>query len=123
MSAAATKRQPANAGNGRVRRIPSAAMLKMEERAKKAEAEARFWEGVAEAESHPLRMKILRALRDDFHRTSASSLSKLFQEPLGNIAYHAKVLKERGLLEVVDEIQRRGAMEKIIRVTRKARRG
>jgi DNA-binding transcriptional ArsR family regulator len=94
----------------------------LEERCEKAEAEAKFWEEVAEAESHPLRMMILRVLRDDFPQASPNSLHKLLKQPLSNVSYHAKVLRDRGLIRVVDEIQRRGAVEHILAVTKKARR-
>lgn len=99
-----------------------AEITELRERAERAEAEVRFWEGVAEKEVHPLRLRILRTLRDDLPQASPNSLSKLYQLPLGNVSYHAKRLRELGFVEVFKEVPRRGAMEHIMRVTKKARR-
>jgi DNA-binding transcriptional ArsR family regulator len=58
---------------------------------------------------HPLRMRVLMALNDRV--ASPTNLSQEFDEPLGNVAYHTRVLVELGCLELVRTEQRRGAIE------------
>jgi len=57
---------------------------------------------------HPLRMRIFRLLHSP---GSATELSKAMGESVPTISYHIGVLREAGLVEVVDEVRRRGAVE------------
>jgi DNA-binding transcriptional ArsR family regulator len=65
---------------------------------------------IAKALGHPLRLGFLRALRGA-DMLSPSEYADRSEEPLGNIAYHVKALREVGLLEVAELVPRRGAME------------
>jgi hypothetical protein len=40
-----------------------------------------------------------------------SVLQELTGEPLGNVSYHAKALREAGVIEVSETAKRRGALE------------
>ena len=42
---------------------------------------------------------------------SPSEYARDFGEPLGNVSYHVKALREAGVLEVAAQVPRRGAME------------
>lgn len=59
--------------------------------------------------SHPLRVQILAALEHEVK--SPNELSKLLDAPLGNIAYHARRLEALGLVKLVEQTPRRGAVE------------
>jgi DNA-binding transcriptional ArsR family regulator len=69
--------------------------------------------------SHPLRQRILQQLVE---RGSASpkQIAVLLDEPLGNVSYHVKMLREFDCVELVDTRQRRGAIEHFYRATRPA---
>src|ERR687883_205532 len=61
------------------------------------------------AMAHPLRLRILAALE---HRTaSPSELADELDAPLGNVSYHVRQLHGLGLLKLVKETPRRGAIE------------
>lgn len=68
--------------------------------------------------SHPLRVEILL----QYGRKpvmSASDLSEILAEPLGNVSYHVKKLREsqpRPMLTVVKREPRRGAIETYLQV-------
>lgn len=65
--------------------------------------------------SHPLRHRILQALN---HRVaSPSELAKELGEPLGNVAYHVKILAEYDTIEQVRTAPVRGAVEHFYRAT------
>jgi DNA-binding transcriptional ArsR family regulator len=65
--------------------------------------------------SHPLRYRILQALN---HRVaSPSELAKELGEPLGNVAYHVKILAENDAIEQVRTAPVRGAVEHFYRAT------
>lgn len=116
MSAATSK------GRGRVSHRPSQQQLEEAlEAAKRAEAEAEFWKGVASGTSHPTQVKILNLLRNDFPRSSPSEMSKILEEPLGNVSYHTKELRDAGLIEEVDNEPCRGALKHIYALTEKGR--
>ncbi|HET7454277.1 MAG TPA: helix-turn-helix domain-containing protein [Solirubrobacterales bacterium] len=68
---------------------------------------------VLRALNHPLRRRILRELGSG--PASASSLAKVFDEELGAVSYHLNqvLARECGVVELVDTIARRGALEKI----------
>lgn len=65
---------------------------------------------VARALGHPLRLQIMRELRSR-KTVSPKELTDALQEPLGNVSYHMSVLRKAGAVEIVELIQRRGAME------------
>jgi DNA-binding transcriptional ArsR family regulator len=66
---------------------------------------------LAKSLSHPVRMALIRALRDG-GTLSASEFAKTDKAALGVISYHINGLADTGVLEVVETIQRRGAMER-----------
>jgi DNA-binding transcriptional ArsR family regulator len=66
------------------------------------------------AMAHPLRLQILAALE---HRTaSPSELADELDAPLGNVSYHVRQLHGLGLLKLVKETPRRGAVEHYYRL-------
>jgi DNA-binding transcriptional ArsR family regulator len=65
---------------------------------------------VAKALSHPLRLAILRTIRDR-RKLSPSEYSRETDEPLGNVAYHVNTLAAAGVLEIAATAKRRGALE------------
>jgi DNA-binding transcriptional ArsR family regulator len=66
------------------------------------------------AMAHPLRLRILDALE---HRTaSPSELAEELDVPLGNVSYHVRQLHGLGLLKLVKETPRRGAVEHYYRL-------
>lgn len=71
---------------------------------------------VLRALNHPLRRRILRTLVDG--KESASSLSKKLRVNLGLISYHLNQVlnKECEVVELVEMVPRRGAVEKIYRL-------
>lgn len=70
------------------------------------------WEAVAKAHLHPLRLSILELLTVDGGRPlSPNEMAFELQEPLSSVAYHVGQLRTKGLLKVVREEQRRGAVE------------
>jgi DNA-binding transcriptional ArsR family regulator len=74
---------------------------------------------MAKAMAHPLRAKILSHLND--HGTaSPADLSRVLDEPIGNVSYHVRMLLDLDCVELVDTRQRRGAIEHFYRATRRA---
>lgn len=71
---------------------------------------------VLRALNHPVRRRILRALVDG--SGSASTLSKKLKMNLGLVSYHLNqvLAKECGVVELVDSVPRRGAIEKFYRL-------
>jgi DNA-binding MarR family transcriptional regulator len=74
-----------------------------------------FWERLARAETHALRIRILNALSAD-EASSPNELAKVLEEPLGNVSYHVKSLVKTGFLELEKTEPRRGAVEHFYRV-------
>jgi DNA-binding transcriptional ArsR family regulator len=69
---------------------------------------------LVKAMAHPLRLRILGALE---HRTaSPSELAEELDAPLGNVSYHVRQLHGLGLLKLVKETPRRGAVEHYYRL-------
>ncbi len=68
---------------------------------------------VLRALNHPLRRRILRELGSE--PASASTLAKTFDEELGAVSYHLNqvLARECGVIELVETVARRGALEKI----------
>ena len=65
--------------------------------------------------AHRLRVQILEALQG--RKASATDLEGELRTPLGNVAYHMRVLRECGCLEKVGTAQARGATETFYTVT------
>jgi DNA-binding transcriptional ArsR family regulator len=70
---------------------------------------------LAKALGHPLRVEILDLLHIR-HEGSPTEFSTLLDRPLGNVAYHFKVLADFGCVTLVRTEQRRGATEHYYRV-------
>jgi len=64
---------------------------------------------------HPVRLRVLDIL--NARVASPSELAKELNEPLGNIAYHVKILEETGSIELVRTAPVRGALEHFYRAT------
>ncbi|HTT95880.1 MAG TPA: winged helix-turn-helix domain-containing protein [Solirubrobacterales bacterium] len=62
---------------------------------------------------HPLRVKILEVVQ--VRNASPSELTELLAAPLGNVAYHVRVLEKCGCIEQVATARRRGAVEHYFR--------
>ena len=73
-------------------------------------------ERLAKALSHPLRQRILQRLNDAGVR-SPNELSRELGDPLGNVSYHVRILRELDCVELVRTEQRRGALEHYYRAT------
>jgi DNA-binding transcriptional ArsR family regulator len=67
-------------------------------------------ERLAKALSHPLRQRILQRLNEGGVR-SPNELSRELGDPLGNVSYHVRILRELDCVELVRTEQRRGALE------------
>ena len=65
---------------------------------------------LAKALSHPLRQRILERLSAG-GEASPKQLSRVLEAPLGNVAYHVRILERLGFIELVGTRQRRGALE------------
>lgn len=64
---------------------------------------------VVKALAHPLRVRILGALERG--TASPNELAAELDAPLGNVSYHVRQLASAGLLKLVRETPRRGAVE------------
>src|SRR3954453_11942993 len=67
-------------------------------------------ERLAKALSHPLRQRILQRLNEGGVR-SPNELSRELGDPLGNVSYHVRILRELDCVELVRTEQRGGALE------------
>jgi DNA-binding transcriptional ArsR family regulator len=65
---------------------------------------------VIDALNHPLRRQLLRDLHEGSNR-SATGLADSIKPALGNIIYHLKVLRDRGLIRQTGSKRNRGARE------------
>ena len=70
----------------------------------------------ARAMSHPTRGAILRLLRRNGTVSPARAVDELDDVSLGTAAYHFRTLQRLGLIEVAEEIPRRGAIEHVYRL-------
>jgi DNA-binding transcriptional ArsR family regulator len=73
-------------------------------------------ERLAKAFSHRLRLRILRRLAES-GVASPSELADALGEPLGNVSYHVRILRELDCLELVRTEPRRGALAHFYRGT------
>ena len=71
-------------------------------------------ERLAKAFSHRLRVRMLHRL-SEAGEASPSELADALGEPLGNVSYHVRVLRELECLELVRVQPRRGALEHFYR--------
>jgi DNA-binding transcriptional ArsR family regulator len=74
-----------------------------------------FWERLARAKTHATQMRILKSMQEAEEPLSPKLLSDQLEEPIGNVSYHVKCLKEVGLLELSHTRPRRGAVEHFYR--------
>jgi len=73
---------------------------------------------LAQALSHPLRAQLLVLLNE--RPASPNELARQVGERLENVAYHVRVLRDLGCIELVDTAQRRGAIEHYYRAIERA---
>jgi DNA-binding transcriptional ArsR family regulator len=74
-------------------------------------------EEIARALAHPLRIAILAALNKRV--MSPSAFARRFDEKLGNVSYHFRVLLDYGLIEEVETRPVRGAVEHFYRAVKR----
>src|SRR6188768_242297 len=72
---------------------------------------------VAKAMAHPLRIQIVAMLNQRV--MSATMIAKELDEPLQNVAYHFRILREKGLIEEVDSRPVRGSTEHFYEPTKR----
>jgi len=68
-----------------------------------------------EALRHQLRREILRTMFGR-PRISPSEIAEILRKPLSGIGYHVRVLANRGVIELVEEVQMRGTMQHFYRL-------
>ncbi len=68
---------------------------------------------IVKALGHPLRQRILQVLDDGV--ASPNEIAQRLGEPLGNVSYHVKILRENDAIELVDTRPVRGAVEHFYR--------
>jgi DNA-binding transcriptional ArsR family regulator len=68
--------------------------------------------------AHPLRVKCLSILAE--RTASPNQISRELKADVGNVSYHVKVLRELGVVELVDEKKVRGAVEHFYKATTRA---
>jgi DNA-binding transcriptional ArsR family regulator len=73
--------------------------------------------------AHPIRLQIMRAACANENPVRSSvEASRLFNASLQLISYHARILRETGMLTTVELVQRRGAVQHRYEATERARR-
>jgi DNA-binding transcriptional ArsR family regulator len=77
--------------------------------------EARLDPRLIKALSHSIRIRALEVLNTRI--ASPSELAKELGEPLGNVAYHVKILEENDAIELVRTAPVRGALEHFYRAS------
>jgi DNA-binding transcriptional ArsR family regulator len=75
-----------------------------------------FDERLAKALSHRLRARILQRL-EEVGEASPNALAQALGEPLGNISYHVRILRDLDCVELVRTETRRGALAHFYRAT------
>ena len=73
---------------------------------------------VAKALSHPMRLRILHKLNERV--ASPKVLAGELGESLAVVSYHVKILAQLGCIELVETVQKRGALEHFYRPLRRA---
>ena len=66
---------------------------------------------------HPIRRRILEALRE---AESASGLARRLELPRQNLNYHLRTLEKQGLIELAEERRRGNCVERLMRCTARA---
>lgn len=74
-----------------------------------------FWERLARAEAHALRIRILEKAQTGAI-VSPAELSVEWDEPLGNVSYHVKALAKSGMLTLDHTEPKRGALQHFYRL-------
>jgi DNA-binding transcriptional ArsR family regulator len=77
--------------------------------------EATVDQRLIKALGHPVRTRALQVLNTRV--ASPSELARELDEPLGNVAYHVKILEENDAIELVRTAPVRGALEHFYRAT------
>jgi DNA-binding transcriptional ArsR family regulator len=72
------------------------------------------WHAVSNALLHPIVVDVLE--RCDGRSRSPKQLAEVLEMPLGRVSYHVRQLADAGLLVLVDEQPRRGALEHYYRL-------
>lgn len=72
-------------------------------------------ERILTAINHPIRFAALNILTERV--ASANVISKEIGETVGAVAYHVRLLRNLGAIELVETVQRRGAVESYYRAT------
>jgi len=73
--------------------------------------------------SHPLRLRIVRALAQSAEEPiSPQQLVSLTGGTLGTVSYHVRKLEELGVVELAQEVPRRGAIQHFWRLTGEGRK-
>ena len=72
-------------------------------------------ETLGQVVAHPLRVQALSVLGE--RPASPKELAAELGTPVGNVSYHVRELENVGLIELVDEKKRRGAVEHFYRAT------
>jgi DNA-binding transcriptional ArsR family regulator len=75
-------------------------------------------ERIVKAMNHPIRFAALSILAERV--ASPSDLAKELGETVGAVAYHVRILRDLGAIELVETAQRRGATESYYRATVRA---
>jgi DNA-binding transcriptional ArsR family regulator len=75
-----------------------------------------FDERLAKALSHRLRVQILQRL-EEAGEASPNALAQALGEPVGNISYHVRILRDLDCVELVRTETRRGALAHFYRAT------
>jgi DNA-binding transcriptional ArsR family regulator len=70
---------------------------------------------IVKALGHPLRVRILQVVDEGV--ASPRQIADALDEPLGNVSYHVRILRENDALELVDTRPVRGAVEHFYRGT------
>ena len=70
---------------------------------------------IVKALGHPLRQRILQVLHERV--ASPNEIAQELEEPLGNVSYHVRILRENECIELVRTGQVRGAIEHFYRAT------
>jgi DNA-binding transcriptional ArsR family regulator len=73
-------------------------------------------ERLAKAFSHRLRVQILQRL-DEVGESSPREIADALGEPVGNVSYHVRILREFGCVELIRTEPRRGALAHFYRAT------
>jgi DNA-binding transcriptional ArsR family regulator len=73
---------------------------------------------LAKALSSPVRAQALRLIGDGI--ASPKAIAEALGSDVRNVAYHVRVLRELGCIELTETHQRRGGLEHVYRLTERA---